>query len=140
MHLGFDLLAQSSRASWPSDVDAVAEAYMAAAEAAAADQGLEPISGAVVGVTDVVDVAEALGLLDAPPIPVAAFREALEACVRGCKERGARAALSRGEVQNLARVLALRAVAATLLALDATLSIPSAGRLSWTLGFFLGQN
>lgn len=119
-------------------MDAAAHAYRAAAATAVAEQGLAPLDGVVVGITDVVDVAEALGLLDAPPLPLVAFMASLENCVAQFRNRDrAREGLGRRDVHLLARVLALRAVAGALLAPSARFVCPSAGRLSWTEGFFL---
>jgi hypothetical protein len=135
MHLGFDLL-QAAGPSWPADVATVQLAYASAAAAAVALQGLQPLDGLVVGVTDAVDVGEALGLLDAPPLSRDALLQALTGCVGTFRDMP-RDRLSRADFQLLARAMAVHAAAAALLAPTARFAFPSAGRVSWTEGFFL---
>lgn len=135
MHLGYDLL-QSAGPSWPADVAAAQRAYATAAASAVSLQGLQLIDGLVAGVTDAVDVGEALGLLDAPPLPRDALLQALTTCVGKFRDMS-RDRLARADFLLLARALAVHAAAAAMLAPEASFVFPSAGRVSWTEGFFL---
>ena len=98
------------------------------------------MGGLVVGVTDVMDVAEPLGLVDQPPLLAPELVVRLESLVAELRKSGGPGDLSRSSLHLLARALALAAVARTLLAPTATLifpHFPSAVRVSWTEGYFV---
>jgi hypothetical protein len=148
MHLGYGLLQEKGggneddgrgqQGSWPQLVDFVSTSYQQRAAEAVERQRLTPLDGAVVGVTDCVDLARELGLLDRPPIGVARLLDVLDACVtRFANRQGGRSGLVKSEIVLLARAMALAAAARYLFAPSATVTFPSGFAVSWTEGYFL---
>ena len=122
MHLGYGLF-QASLAKGPSRggqpwsqlVTEVADVYKTRCAEAVERQGLQPITGTLMGVTDLVDMARPLGMLNCPPMSVESLLERLGTCVQGYTDRAhGSEGLERGELVLLARALALSAVAAQL--------------------------
>lgn len=134
MHLGYDLL-QTAGPSWIDNISAANRAYEMATERAISDQQLEPISGLVVGVTDVMDVATSLQLIDGLPISRDEFLKVLGLCVDSFRKDSC-VNLSHHDFHLLARSLALQAVVGALLTPDAQLIFPSTAVVTWTGGFF----
>lgn len=113
MHLGDGMLRRAAE-PWPDRVAATALAYESRCdEAAAESERLGLLDGVVHGVTDTVDVARCLKLVNRPPIPARSVVDALDACVAHYERRDP-SSLGRADVTLLARVLALRTVARRL--------------------------
>ena len=141
MHLGFDLLQRTALAvPWRARVEATAAEYERRCTEAAIVQALEPLDGRLIGVTDLVDMARLLKLADQPPLSKARLLQVLDECMHWYAARpdaaeGANPSVSNVDVTLLARALALRAVAARLMAETATIQFPSGFAITWTEGY-----
>ena len=146
MHLGFELLQRdAAQTPWRVRVESAAAEYQQRCAEAAAMQGLEPLEGGIVGITDLVDMARALKLADRPPLSKAQLLHALDECVRWYTSQpdsgegvsvGRR--IGKADLTLLARALALRAVAERLMADTATIRFPSGFAITWTEGYLRG--
>ena len=132
-HLGYEMLRSGS------SLAEVARVYEARCVAAKASQGLGVLEGEVVGVTDVMIVADALGLggrTHGQP----ELLQSLRKCVR--KQTAAERAeggLGKSKCELLCRVLVLEAVVQDFLAPSCTVSFRNDFQVSWTEGFFASR-
>eukprot|EP00928_Gymnodinium_smaydae_P029507 TRINITY_DN22203_c0_g1_i1.p1 TRINITY_DN22203_c0_g1~~TRINITY_DN22203_c0_g1_i1.p1 ORF type:complete len:319 (+),score=39.06 TRINITY_DN22203_c0_g1_i1:78-959(+) len=135
MHLGYDAL-QSASLCWPDRIAALGMEYRRRVEEEQKVQQISTLEGNICGITDTVDAARQLGLVNRP-LTVQDFLAVVSAKVASfmSREQGD-AGLSRGDYVLIARLMLLDAVLSILVSPASTLAFRDDFVASWTAGFF----
>ncbi|CAE8706116.1 unnamed protein product [Polarella glacialis] len=138
MHLGFGILTghRDRALSWPERLALVSATYERLTAEAKLRQNIPTIEGLVVGVTDTVQVAAQLGVLN----KVMAAEQFLQVLAKAAAQFAAQdndADLKREEHVLAARILLLQAVISQLLLPSAQIIFRDDFTVTWTAGFFL---
>lgn len=140
MHLGYGMLKkhESQSQSWRELVAATTREYERQCDAATDGTRIALLDGAIWGVTDTVDVARCLKIVNRPPMPVGVLIETLDACVAHYTDSDS-SAFSRADITLLARVLALRTVAKRLKP-SCAICFSDDFEVTWTEGFLRAES
>mmetsp|Transcript_50225 Transcript_50225/g.58627 ORF Transcript_50225/g.58627 Transcript_50225/m.58627 type:complete len:293 (+) Transcript_50225:38-916(+) len=136
MHLGYGMLKKSRNGPWRERVAAAAHEYEAKCDEAAENDRIALLDGTIWGVTDTVDVAISLKIVNRSPMPVGNLIEALDACATYYTESDP-LVLDCDDMTLLARVLALRTVAKKLKP-SCAISFRSDFGVTWAEGYLHG--